>query len=191
MTTHQAVRQTLIDLTQTAEQAASEIVRLREESASLKREILVYHEDRLKLSNEVDQLKAALGLIASLGHRPADEPVANASAWFALVVNAAAELEDASHFLRDEDAKRVAISGAKYYRDTAKALYIATPTQRQSAPDPKDRRSAWVGLTDDEVTICHSLAVLSKKHDGTDPSFTTLLHRQIEAKLREKNGGAA
>ena len=37
----------------------------------------------------------------------------------------------------------------------------------------------WVGLTDEEVTICHSLAVLSKKHDGTDPSFTTLLHQQI------------
>ena len=45
----------------------------------------------------------------------------------------------------------------------------------------------WVGLTDEEVTTCHSLAVLSKKHDGTDPSFTTLLHRQIEAKLRSKN----
>jgi hypothetical protein len=45
----------------------------------------------------------------------------------------------------------------------------------------------WVGLTDEEVTTCHSLAVLSKKHDGRDPSFTTLLHRQIEGKLKEKN----
>jgi hypothetical protein len=45
----------------------------------------------------------------------------------------------------------------------------------------------WVGLTEDEVTLCHSLAVLSKKHDGTDPSFTTLLHQQIEAILKEKN----
>lgn len=49
--------------------------------------------------------------------------------------------------------------------------------------------SEWVGLTEDEVTTCHSEAVLSKKHDGTDPSFTTLLHRQIEAKLKEKNHG--
>ena len=48
----------------------------------------------------------------------------------------------------------------------------------------------WVGLTDEEVTTCHSLAVLSKKHDGTDPSFTTLLHRQIEAKLKDKNYGS-
>ena len=55
----------------------------------------------------------------------------------------------------------------------------------QATPPAAQRQ--WVGLTDDEVTLCHSLAVLSKKHDGTDPSFTTLLHRQIEAKLREKN----
>ena len=49
----------------------------------------------------------------------------------------------------------------------------------------------WAGLTDEEVTLCHSLAVLSKKHDGTDPSFTTLLYRQIEAKPREKNAAPA
>ena len=51
-----------------------------------------------------------------------------------------------------------------------------------------EEQRTWVGLTDEEVTICHSLAVLSKKHDGTDPNFTTLLHQQIEAKLKEKNG---
>ena len=45
----------------------------------------------------------------------------------------------------------------------------------------------WVGLSEEVVTLFHSLAVLSKKHDGTDPSFTTLLHQQIEAKLRSKN----
>jgi hypothetical protein len=55
-------------------------------------------------------------------------------------------------------------------------------------PLPAAQRQ-WVGLTDEEVTLCHSLAVLSKKHDGTDPSFITLLHRQIEAKLKEKNNG--
>jgi len=61
--------------------------------------------------------------------QPVQEPVSNASAWFALVMNAAAELEDASHCLRDEDAKRVAISGAKHYRDAAKALYTTPPAQ--------------------------------------------------------------
>jgi hypothetical protein len=65
---------------------------------------------------------------------PVQEPVVNASAWFALVMNAAAELEDASHCLRDEDAKRVAISGAKHYRDAAKALYTIPPAARP-APD--------------------------------------------------------
>jgi hypothetical protein len=64
--------------------------------------------------------------------------------------------------------------------DPDKVVYVPReydmPTKRE-----------WVGLTEDEVTICHSLAVLSKKHDGTDPSFTTLLHQQIEAKLKEKN----
>jgi hypothetical protein len=44
--------------------AAAELRRLH-------KEILVYHDDRLKLSNEVDRLKAALGLIASIGPRPA------------------------------------------------------------------------------------------------------------------------
>ena len=66
------------------------------------------------------------------------EPVANSSAWFALVMNAAAELEDASHCLRDEDAKQVAIRGAKYYREQAHTLYT-TPPQR-----------TWVGLTDEQ-----------------------------------------
>jgi hypothetical protein len=66
--------------------------------------------------------------------------------------------------------------------DTFKStpLYTNPPTEQRQ----------WVGLSQDEVTICHSLAVLSKKHDGTDPSFTTLLHQQIEAKLKEKNAAA-
>jgi len=63
------------------------------------------------------------------------QPVVNASAWFALVMNAAAELEDASHCLRDEDAKRVANSGAKHYRDAANALYT-TPPAPAPAPAP-------------------------------------------------------
>lgn len=41
-------------------------------------------------------------------------------------------------------------------------------------------------LTESEVTMCHSLAVLAQKHDGTDPSFTTLLHREIEKAIGAK-----
>jgi len=50
---------------------------------------------------------------------------ASASEWWTLVMGAAAELENASICLLDEDAKRRAISGAKYYRDAAKALWAA------------------------------------------------------------------
>jgi len=61
------IRYSLDNLTCSA--AATELRRLHNE-------ILVYHDDRLKLSNEVDRLRAALGLIASLERKPADEPVA-------------------------------------------------------------------------------------------------------------------
>ncbi len=100
------------------------------------------------------------------------KPVANASSWFALVMGAAAEIEDASNCLRDEDAKRKAISGAKHYRDAANALYLAPP-QRE-----------WVGLTDEEI----------KDFYGDDDNFSMTgryviaFARAIEAKLKEKNG---
>ena len=55
-------RYTLDNLTCSA--AAAELRRMHNE-------ILVYHDDRLKLSNEVDRLRAALGLIASLERKPA------------------------------------------------------------------------------------------------------------------------
>jgi len=71
--------------------------------------------------------------LAALAKQEQGEPVANASTWFALVMNATEALENASIFLRNEDAKRVAISGAKYYRDQAKTLYTTpyVPTGRQ------------------------------------------------------------
>ena len=65
----------------------------------------------------IDALRAALA-------QPELDP-ASASAWWTLVMGAAAELENASICLRDEDAKRRAISGAKYYRDAAKELWAA------------------------------------------------------------------
>lgn len=43
-------------------------------------------------------------------------------------------------------------------------------------------------LTADEVTLCHSMAVLAQKHDGTDPSFTTLLSQELQRKFMEVNG---
>jgi hypothetical protein len=76
-------------------------------------------------------------------------------------MNAAAEIEDASHCLRDEAAKRVAISGAKHYRDAANALFAATP------------RREWQGLTEEEM-------------DCWTPEIHPVI-RAVEAKLKEKN----
>jgi hypothetical protein len=98
------------------------------------------------------------------------EPVANASSWFALVMNAAAEIEDASHCLRDEAAKRVAISGAKHYRDAANALFAATP------------RREWQGLSEEDMEDLLPLY--------SDPSANTEMLEfaaAIEVKLKEKN----
>jgi hypothetical protein len=86
-------------------------------------------EDQPQIMEAITAIKQALAA-------PVQEPVANASTWFALVMNAAAEIEDASHSLRDEDAKRVAISGAKHYRDAAKALYTIQPAQQAPVQEP-------------------------------------------------------
>jgi hypothetical protein len=43
--------------------------------------------------------------------------------WFALVMNAAAALEDAAISLRDADSKRAAEGAAKHYRDAANAMW--------------------------------------------------------------------
>jgi hypothetical protein len=122
--------------------------------------------------NAVDRARKAITAIKQARSAPV-QPVVNASAWFALVMNAAAELEDASHCLRDEDAKRVANSGAKYYRDAAKTLYTTPPAaQRQ-----------WVGLTDEEID----------KHLSEDAQGDCEMHefaRALEAKLKKKNAAA-
>ncbi len=132
-------------------QAAAELRRLHNE-------ILVYHDDRLKLSNEVDRLKAALGLIASLGHRPADEPVACVGPW--------------------HDARLTLIprySGQVFERD--QPLYA------------RPQSTAWQGLTDEEFTAivdrsCHGM------YERTPRNIAVAAAHAIEAKLREKNGGA-
>lgn len=93
------------------------------------------------------------------------QPAANASAWFALVMNAAAELEDASHCLRDEDAKRVAISGAKHYRDAANALYTTPAAQPALKP-----------LTDEQIELALKAACMH-----STPESRKDMRRAIEA----------
>lgn len=48
--------------------------------------------------------------------------VSPSSEWWALVMGAAAALEDAAHCLRDPDAKRAAEGAAAHYRTEARAL---------------------------------------------------------------------
>ena len=67
------------------------------------------------LEKEIDQLRAEnASLKAELAEVKKD-----ASRWFSLVMNAAAELEDAANCLHDSDAKKNAQSAAKYYRGEA------------------------------------------------------------------------
>jgi hypothetical protein len=45
------------------------------------------------------------------------------ASWWALVMGAAAALEDAAHCLQDQDAKKAAAGSAKHYRDEASQQY--------------------------------------------------------------------
>jgi hypothetical protein len=99
------------------------------------------------------------------------EPVANASSWFALVMNAAAEIEDASHCLRDEAAKRVAISGAKHYRDAANALFAATP------------RREWQSLTDTDIARVFRAVYGGARFGPSEKEFAIA----VESLIKEKN----
>ena len=47
--------------------------------------------------------------------------------WFALLMGAAASLEDAANCLRDPDAKKAAEGAAKHYRAAANAMRKKTP----------------------------------------------------------------
>jgi hypothetical protein len=50
----------------------------------------------------------------------------DASAWWAMVMGAAASIEDAANCLRDPDAKKQAEGAAKHYREAAQKLMGTT-----------------------------------------------------------------
>jgi hypothetical protein len=95
-------------------------------------------------------------------------------------------LSDATHMaapvpdIPDLIAGALGVSRGTAYDLMREALKEAAPVQeerkRQSAPDPKDRRSAWVGLTDEEI-IKATENIAGRKN----------IARAIEAKLKEKN----
>jgi hypothetical protein len=60
-------------------------------------------------------------------------------------------------------------------------LYTTPPAaQRQSAPDPKDQRSAWVGLTDEEIEVVDQGMCGERE-------FAIMFALTIEAELKAKN----
>ena len=116
-------------------------------------------------ANRPERWQAIAALRAALAQQE-QEPVANASTWFALVMNAAAELEDASHFLRDKDAKRVAISAAKHYRDAAKALYTHQP-RRETEQEPV----AWLLTGGSDVYLASEFSPDSEHEQEWTPLY--------------------
>ena len=49
----------------------------------------------------------------------------DAAGWFALVMNAAASIEDAGNCLQDADARRMAEGAAEHYRNAARNKYAS------------------------------------------------------------------
>ncbi len=73
--------------------------------------------------------------------------------------------------------------------DAWSAMLAAAPAaQRQSAPDPKDRRSAWVELTDEELEHLFDTNV-GDPHPRYPITLMDWVNfaRAIEAKLKAKN----
>jgi len=175
------IRYSLDNLTCSA--AATELRRLHNE-------ILVYHDDRLKLSNEVDQLRAALGLIASLERKPADEPVAYpegdvvgpciCGSWPGgkclkcprITPPAAPVQEPVSDAEIEVWAERHDIQGTptdlRCMFEDAASFNTPPAAQRQ-----------WVGLTEDDIRpLCKQTWVFDTVKQWAEI---------IEAKLKEKN----
>lgn len=70
------------------------------------------------------------------------------AAWFALAMNAAADLEDAANCLRDSDAKAAALGAAKHVRISCNALWDAqtkavTPQPGRISPEHL-AQEAWL-----------------------------------------------
>jgi hypothetical protein len=73
--------------------------------------------------------------LTALWAAPAAEP--DNAAWFALVTNAAASIEDAAACLRDPDAKRQAEGAMAHFRAAAQKLYAgAAPAAESPEPQP-------------------------------------------------------
>jgi len=85
------------------------------EAQKQKQEPWPFSADRVTYPKHERSLGAEKAMASDLRERNA--------AWWALVMGAAAALEDAANFLSDSDAKRAAEGAANHYRREANALW--------------------------------------------------------------------
>jgi hypothetical protein len=120
---------------------------------------------------------------------PAVRPESDArdAQWWSLVMGAAASIEDASHCLRDEDARRAAIGAAAHYRGAAQKLYATPP---QADPPPSAAAPAVQGLSDaeDAEPLTDAEIEMHIGPDEGDREAVTAVVRQVERRFCAKNG---
>lgn len=122
---------------------AEEVKRLADEYEEAGRDVRsAYHHNTGIVSAESKrkrwraELHAAIDSLASRSvPQQAEQPGVREAHWWALVMGAAASLEDAANCLRDPDAKRAAEGAARHYREKAKAL--------AAQPVPQGEPAGW------------------------------------------------
>ncbi len=73
------------------------------------------------------------------------------------------------------------------------ATYVDAPstiTPLYTAPQPPQQPTEWVGLTEDDVINIGNEVHRAMLDDADDQQELLEIYKEIEAKLREKNGGA-
>jgi hypothetical protein len=97
----------------------------------------------------------------------------------------ALEIEDAAcRYMKDETPSQIveAITAIKQALSDAPHLY---ETASLAAPAPEDRRSAWVGLTPDDIRQLEKENTVGGLHGDYCPTWDLI--ESVEAKLKEKN----
>ena len=135
------------------------------------------------LGNDHDKrIMAERNLLAMLANAPSpagvDGLAVSSSGWFSLVMNAAAELETASYSITDPDAKRVAQSGADYYRSKAKSAQVVCLSDAQAIIDGL---RGEVGAQ--RVKTCAALKARNDAHEERDQQAQRI--GELEGLLRD------
>lgn len=131
--------------------------------------------DALKDIDYDKRIEAIKALEEALSKQEQGALVADSSAWWSLVMNAAASIEEASWSLRDEDSKRQAVGAAKHYREAAHALY--THPQPKQEPTSGD----WYAADDIDRMVRELDIVMNGKNAASQAKLCDLMPQ-----LREK-----